>query len=146
MAKENSNFKIDLPIDQLVGGGVMEKLNAEFEKVFENIHDPNMKTDIKRVVTAKFGFTPDQEKEIISLEIDFATKLADVEGLTTKIVTDKDLKTNTIAAQEFMSSQRGQTFIDDNGDLKTDTGEPVDVIEEEMKVKNKIRHLRRGNE
>ena len=141
-----TNFRIELPIDQLVGGGVMEKLNEEFEKVFENIHDPNMKPDIKRSVTATFGFTPDAEKEIIALDINFATKLAPVEGLATKIITDKDLKTNTIAAQEFMSTQRGQTFIDDDGSLKSDTGEPVDVIEKEMEVQNKIQQLRRGNE
>lgn len=143
---DKTKFRIELPIDELVGGGVMEKLNAEFEKVFENIHDPNMKADIKRKVTATFGFTPDAEKEIITLEIDFATKLADVEGLATKIVTDKDLKTNTIAAQEFMSNQRGQTYIDDDGGLKTDTGEPVDVIEREEEKQNNIKQLRRGNE
>lgn len=144
---QKTNFKINIPIDQLVGGGIMEKLNQEFEKVFENIHDPNMKPDIKRKVTAVFGFTPDAEKEIITLEVDFATKLADVEGVSTKIITDKDLKTNTIVAEEFMSNQRGQTFIDDNGGLRTDTGDPVDVIENEMEIHNKVKQLRkRGNE
>lgn len=143
---EKTKFKINLPVDQLVGGGFQEKLQSEIEKVFENIHDPNTKATDKRMVTAKFTLTPDTEREFIQLDMDFTTKLAPVEGLTTKILTDRDLKTNTIGAYEFMSNQRGQTFIDDDGDLKADNGEPVDVIEKEMEKKSNIRRLKRGNE
>lgn len=107
----NTKFKINVPIDQLIGGAIIEKLNQEFEKVFENIHDPNTKTDIKRKVSAIFSFTPDEEKEIIELEVNFQTKLADVEGVTTKLITDKDLRTNTIMAEEFKAGSKGQTYI-----------------------------------
>lgn len=143
---DKTKFKIDLPIDQLVGGGFQEKLQGEFEKVFENIHDPNTKATDKRIVTAKFTLAPDDDREIIQLEMDFTTKLASVEGLSTKVLTDKDLVSNTIGAYEFKSNQRGQTYIDDEGDVRTDRGEPVDVIEKEMDKKNNIRQLKRGNE
>lgn len=143
---DKTTFKVDLPVDQLVGGGFSEKLQGEFEKIFENIHDPNTKATDKRNVTAKFTLTPDEDREIVQLEMDFTTKLAPVEGLSTKILTDKDLVSNTIGAYEFKSNQRGQTYIDDDGDLKTDKGEPVDVIEKEMNQKSKIHQLKRGNE
>lgn len=143
---DKTKFKIDLPVDQLVGGGFQEKLQGEFEKVFENIHDPNTKATDKRIVTAKFTLAPDDDREIIQLEMDFTTKLAPVEGLSTKILTDKDLVSNTIGAYEFKSNQRGQTYIDDDGGVRTDRGEPVDVIEKELDKKNNIRQLKRGNE
>lgn len=143
---DKTKFKINLPVDQLVGGGFQEKLQTEIEKVFENIHDPNTKATDKRIVTAKFTLTPDDEREFVQLDMDFTTKLAPVEGLSTRILTDKDLASNTIGAYEFKSNQRGQTFIDDDGELKADNGEPVDVVEREMERKNNIRRLKRGNE
>lgn len=143
---DKTKFKINLPVDQLVGGGFQEKLQSEIEKVFENIHDPNTKATDKRMVTAKFTLTPDADREFVQLDMDFTTKLAPVEGLSTRILTEKDLSSNTIGAYEFMSNQRGQTFIDDDGDLKADNGEPVDVIEKEMEKKSNIRRLKRGNE
>lgn len=143
---DKTKFKINLPVDQLVGGGFQEKLQTEMEKLFENIHDPNTKAKDKRVLTAKLTLSPDEDREFVQLDMDFTTKLAPVEGLSTRILTEKDLKSNTIGAYEFMSNQRGQTYIDDDGDLKADNGEPVDVIEKEMEKKSNIRRLKRGNE
>lgn len=143
---DKTKFKINLPVDQLVGGGFQEKLQSEIEKVFENIHDPNTKATDKRIVTAKFTLSPDEDREFVQLDMDFTTKLAPVEGLSTRVLTEKDLASNTIGAYEFMSNQRGQTFIDDDGELKADNGEPVDIIEQEMKKKSNIRRLKRGNE
>lgn len=143
---DKTKFKINLPVDQLVGGGFQEKLQSEIEKVFENIHDPNTKATDKRMVTAKFTLSPDEDREFVQLDMDFTTKLAPVEGLSTRVLTEKDLASNTIGAYEFMSNQRGQTFIDDDGELKADNGEPVDVIEKEMEKKSNIRRLKRGNE
>lgn len=143
---DKTKFKINLPVDQLVGGGFQEKLQSEIEKVFENIHDPNTKATDKRMVTAKFTLSPDEDREFVQLDMDFTTKLAPVEGLSTRVLTEKDLASNTIGAYEFMSNQRGQTFIDDDGELKADNGEPVDIIEQEMKKKSNIRRLKRGNE
>lgn len=39
---------IDINILQLAQGAVQEKLDREFEKVFENIQDPNVKATAKR--------------------------------------------------------------------------------------------------
>lgn len=143
---DKTKFKIELPLDQMVGGGFAEKLQSEIEKVFENIHDPNTKAGDKRVVTAKFTFTPDEDREIVQLGMDFTTKLAAVEGLSTKIISEKDLVSNTIGAYEFMSNQRGQTYIDENGEVRTDSGEPVEIVEQNTSRKNNITQLKRGNE
>lgn len=102
---------IDINILQLAQGAVQEKLDREFEKVFENIQDPN--------VTA-------------------TSKLAPTDPVTTTILTGKDLTTNKIEARKLQSGVPGQTYIDEKGDLRTDTGEPVDVIEKETRKKSKV--------
>ena len=52
-------------------------------------------------------------------------------------LSDKDLTTGLIAAKELKSNAPGQTYIDMDGTVKTDVGEPIDVIEkEELKKQN----------
>lgn len=146
MNKDKTKYRINLSVSDIADGGFNEKLQMEFEKVFANIHDMNTKFKDKRIITAKFTFEPDEDREIIKLSMDFVTSLAPIEGLSVKVVTGKDLKTNTIAAHEFMSTQRGQTYFDDDGIVRDDIGQPVDVIEQEMENKNKILELKKGNE
>ena len=146
MSKDKTKYLIDLSVGDIADGGFAEKLNMEFEKVFENIHDPNTSFKDKRTVTAKFVFEPDEDRELIKLSMDFVTAVAPIEGLSTKIVTEKDLKSNTIVANEFKSTKRGQTYFDNDGVLRTDIGEPIDVIEEEVEEQNKILELKKGHE
>lgn len=130
---------IDLPFEQLANGAVQEKLNIELQKIFENIHDGNTKATDKRSVTIKLEFAPDDDREVIKLDSTFTTKLANIEGVGTTILTGKDIASGYIEAKELKSRTKGQTYIDvDEGNYKTDTGEPIDVIEEEMKNKQVI--------
>lgn len=147
---DKTKYQINITIEDLIGGGVQEKINQELEKIFENIHDPNVKADIVRKFTLVITMKPDDNRELIDVDVDFSSKLAPIEGLKTRFITDRDLKSNTIVAQEFKSNQRGQTYVDDNGELRTDTGDPIDVVEREMRekesIQNNIRQLKKGNE
>src|SRR5699024_6253132 len=100
----------------------------ELKKVFDNIHDPNTKATNKRTVTIKLDFVSDENREVVTVESNFSTKLADIMGVSTTVLTDKDLTSGKVAAKELNSGIPGQSFIDDDGEVKTDTGEPVDVI------------------
>lgn len=125
---------IDLQLSELGNGAVQEKLNGELKKVFANIHDPNTAATAKRAVTIKLEFKPDDTRKVISLSSDFTTKLAPVEGVSTTVLTGKDLGSGKIEAHELKSEVPGQTYIDtDTGQAKTDIGQPIDVIEKEEK-------------
>lgn len=125
---------IDLPFAGLANGAVQEKLNGELQKIFNNIHDGNTKATDKRSVTIKLEFIPDDDREVIKLESNFTTKLANVEGIATTVLTGRDIASGHIEAKELKSRVKGQTYIDtDEGTYKTDTGEPIDVVEQEMK-------------
>lgn len=134
---------IDLPLSLLAHGAIQEKLDGELEKVFNNIHDPNTKAEAKRSITIKLEFAPDENRQAIKLNSDFSTKLANVEGVSTTVLTGKDIASGRIEAKELKSNVPGQTYMDiDDLGYKTDTGEPVDVIEQEEH--RKIINLQKG--
>ncbi|MEL3956896.1 replication terminator protein [Caldifermentibacillus hisashii] len=131
-----SNKAIDLQLSQLANGAIQEKLDCELKKVFENIHDPNTKPQDKRTVTIKLEFKPDENRQTIAVTSDFTTKLANVEGVSTTVLTGRDLATGKIAAKELKSNIPGQTYFDDDDEsIKSDVGEPIDVIEREQNRK-----------
>lgn len=129
---------IDINILQLAQGAVQEKLDREFEKVFENIQDPNVNATTKRTITLKIDLVPDDVRQVVKTNVTATSKLAPTDPVTTTILTGKDLTTNKIEARELQSGVPGQTYIDEKGDLRTDTGDPVDVIEKETKKKSKV--------
>lgn|SRR5690625_3642224 len=135
---------IQLPLSKLANGAIQEKLDYELQKIFNNIHDPNTKATNKRTVTIKLDFIPDENRQTVTLESNFSTKLADIQGVATTVLTGKDLDSGYIQAKELKSSIPGQTFFDSDNEIKTDIGEPVDVIEREQKRK-KIIDLQRGS-
>lgn len=129
---------IDINILKLAQGAVQEKLDREFEKVFENIQDPNVNATAKRTITLKIDLVPDDVRQVVKTNVTATSKLAPTDPVTTTILTGKDLTTNKIEARELQSGVPGQTYIDEKGDLRTDTGDPVDVIEKETKKKSKV--------
>ena len=129
---------IDINILQLAQGAVQEKLDQEFEKVFENIQDPNVNATAKRTITLKIDLVPDDVRQVVKTNVTATSKLALTDPVTTTILTGKDLTTNKIEARELQSGVPGQTYIDEKGDLRTDTGEPVDIIEKETRKKSKV--------
>lgn len=129
---------IDINILKLAQGSVQEKLDREFEKVFENIQDPNVKATAKRTITLKIDLVLDDVRQVVKTNVSATSKLAPTDPVTTTILTGKDLTTNKIEARELQSGVPDQTYIDEKGDLRTDTGEPVDVIEKETKKKSKV--------
>lgn len=130
---------IELQLSELSNGAIQDKLDGELKKVFDNIHDPNTAAAAKRSVTIKLEFKPDDARQVISLISDFSTKLAPVEGVATTILTGKDVSSGKVAARELKSNAPGQTYIDtEDGTVKTDVGEPVDVIEKEESKRQQI--------
>ena len=129
---------IDINILQLAQGAVQEKLDREFEKVFENIQDPNVNAIAKRTITLKIDLVPDDVRQVVKTNVTATSKLAPTDPVATTILTGKDLTTNKIEAHELQSGVPGQTYIDEKGDLRTDTGDPVDVIEKETRKKSKV--------
>jgi len=135
---------IDLPFSELAEGAIQEKLDYELKKVFDNIHDPNTKATDKRTITIKLDFVPNENRQTVDVESNFTTKLANPTPVATTVLTGKDLESGRVQAKELQSGIPGQTFFGNDGEILSDVGEPVDVIEKEME-KKKIIDLQRGS-
>lgn len=120
--------QINLPIESLANGAVQEKLNVELEKVFKNIADVNTKSNVKRSVTVKLDFSPNDERDKVDLTVQLKTTLAPVTDVNTLVLTEE--MDGKVYANELKSGAKGQTYIDpDDATLKTDVGEPIEEVE-----------------
>lgn len=122
---------IDLPLSGLANGAVQEKLDMELNKIFENIHDPNTNATDKRAITIKLELVPDENRQTIKVNSNISIKLANIKDVSTTILTGKNIASGRIEARELKSSVPGQTYFDDDLNLRSDVGEPIDVIERE---------------
>lgn len=60
-----------------IGGGVAaEKFERELSEVLANILDVNTDTDVKREITLKFVFKPNEDRERLNISISADSKLA----------------------------------------------------------------------
>jgi len=54
------------------------------------------------------------------------------------------MDTGKVEAKELKSNMPGQTFFDSDNQIKTDIGEPIDVVQKELEQK-KVIDLQRGS-
>lgn len=124
MAKQMINFEIS----KIANGGAQVKLDRALKQVAKNILDPNTEPQKKRSVTLKINITPNKQRDAANITLDIKTTLAPEEGVNTTMLLGRDVK-GQVHVNELKSGVPGQTYIDENGEVRTDTGEPVDEVE-----------------
>ncbi|CAB4211736.1 hypothetical protein UFOVP1419_14 [uncultured Caudovirales phage] len=71
-------------LDTLMGGEIIDRFKYEFQRVIENIADPNT-TLTKRGVTIKLEVKPNKSRTQSDVTVSFATKLAPTEAMDTTV-------------------------------------------------------------
>lgn len=66
----------EITLETLAGGGVVEALAVELDKVLADIQDPNKAPEAKRTITLKIVFAPDEERESVVIAVHPTSKLA----------------------------------------------------------------------
>lgn len=122
---------IKLDLSQVADKGLQEKVDKELEKVLENILDPNTKAEAKRKLTVNLTLSGNAERTIVQADIEVKSTLAPQNGVATTILVGRDYETGKIHANELKSGIPGQTYFDDNGDMRTDTGELIEKVEKQ---------------
>ena len=119
--------KIILDLENMAEGEVLEDINNELEKVAQNILDLNTEAPIKRSLTIKIDYVPNEKRTALETNVQVTSKLAPRKRAETLTVIGRDIDTGFIQMQELQSGAPGQMFIDpDDGKLKTDIGDEVD--------------------
>lgn len=111
-------------LQELAGGAVAERFNREFQKVLNNIADPNTEAKKKRKVQMTVTVTPNEDRTLATITILAKPTLEPAKQIETQLVIGQDASGKAVA-KELMSGIPGQTFIDGDGDVATDTGDKV---------------------
>jgi len=101
-----------MSISNLARGGVVEQLDCEMKKVFENIMDPNTLATKKRKMTITVTFEPNVNRDEAGMQIDTKLLLAPTNSITTQIYMGKDKSGNVVAAEVTKGVLPGQSEID----------------------------------
>lgn len=128
-------------LDQIMGGGLSEQFGKAFDRVIENLADPNTSFKEARKITIELKFTQNEVRDDVSCAVSVKEKLAAQAPMQTAFMVGKNLKTGEMYAEEYgrHNHLKGQTTFDDMN-VDPDTGE---VLEEPPKAVNNVIDLRR---
>ena len=128
----------NVELKELVGGALQEQFGKSFEKVVENLQNPNTPYKNSREITIKLKFTQNEKRDDVKCAVQVSEKLAPQAPMETAFAIGKDLKTGELYAEEYGKQIRGQMSIDDfekeqpqvieGKSVDTETGE---IIEEQ---------------
>ena len=94
-----------LTIENLYGGGVVERLHEELEKVIANICDPNTPAKKKRKVKLEISISPNEMRNMAEVLVTASSVLAPPEAIETSIYIGADPRTGEVAASEITSGE-----------------------------------------
>ena len=115
--------KIDL--GTFANGSLAERFDLELQKALENIADPNTDFKTARKITMEVTLkAADDNRDVISTSVRAKIKLAPARDIETTILMDMDTK-GKIVGSELKSGVKGQTFIDNEGDIANDIGDKI---------------------
>lgn len=120
-------------LQDIVGGQLQEKFERAFEKVIENLQDPNTSFKVKRGIDIKLSFTQNENRDDVSVSVVVSEKLAPQQDMNTKFYIAKDLSTGEVFAEEYGKQIRGQMNLKDITQQEEADQEEIaveDVVEE----------------
>ncbi|HFZ6690620.1 TPA: hypothetical protein ACGPSI_002098 [Streptococcus agalactiae] len=123
---------IGLDLSHIAEGGLQEKLDNELEQVFDNILDLNTEAKAKRKITITLTMSSNEERTVVDTIMEVKSKLAPQNGVATTILVGRDYDTGQAHANELKSTVPGQMYFDENGEILTDIGQPVEGIEQQQ--------------
>lgn len=102
-----------IELRELVGGALQEQFARSFEKVVENLQNPNTPYKNSREITIKLKFTQNERRDDVKCGISVSEKLAPQSPMETGFAIGTDLKTGELYAVEYGKQVMGQMRIED---------------------------------
>ncbi|MHC4864656.1 MAG: hypothetical protein ACYTEX_11255 [Planctomycetota bacterium] len=103
----------EITLTNLGGGAAVEKFQEEFEKVVQNISDPNTDAKAKREVILKVTIQPDSERRLAGMKIEALAKLAPSVAYATRAFIGVDRESGKVSAFEDDPNQMTiEDFVD----------------------------------
>lgn len=125
----------NVELQDLIGGGLQEQFGKSFERVVENLQNPNTPYKNSREINIKLKFTQNERRDDVKCEIQVTEKLAPQAPMQTAFAVGKDLKTGEIYAEEYGKQIKGQMHLSDiQKPFDEETGEILDEQPQVSKV------------
>lgn len=131
-------------LEQFANGALQEKFDMAFQRVIENMQDPNTPYKNKRVISIKIALTQNENRDDSAVEVSVETKLAPVMPIATRMSIGKDLRTGEIYAEEYGKQIKGQMSLSDMEESAPLTAVGEDVVDTDTgEVVGKVTDFRR---
>lgn len=131
-------------LEQFANGALQEKFDMAFQRVIENMQDPNTPYKNKRVISIKIALTQNENRDDSAVEVSVETKLAPVMPIATRMSIGKDLRTGEIYAEEYGKQIKGQMSFSDMEEAAPLTAVGEDVVDTDTgEVVGKVTDFRR---
>ena len=124
-----------IELKELVGGALQEQFGKSFEKVIENLQNPNTPYKNSREIIIKLKFTQNEKRDDVKCGILVSEKLAAQAPLETSFAIGTDLKSGELYAEEYGKQVKGQTTFDDmKVEVNPETGEVIGMQTQKAEV------------
>ena len=117
----------NVELKELIGGALQEQFGKSFEKIVENLQNPNTPYKNSREITIKLKFTQNEKRDDVKCAVQVSEKLAPQAPMETSFAIGKDLKTGELYAEEYGKQIKGQMHIDDIQKAEVIDGKQVDT-------------------
>lgn len=104
--------KLMVNLNTFAKGALYEQFNEEYEKILNNIDDPNTDAPKARKLTVTVTFKPNNKRNGANVSISTKSSLVPVMPIETSIIIDKDLRTGKVLAAEYSSQIAGQVEME----------------------------------
>lgn len=112
-----------ISMKEIANGTLQEQFNKSFERVFENLMDPNTSFKAPRKITIVMKFTQTEERDNVFCDISVTEKLASQLQTQTVFSVRKDLLTGKTYAEEY---GKQISFDVETGEVFEDNAEKID--------------------
>lgn len=117
-----------IKIEELAGGQLQEQFQKSFDKVLENLQNPNTSFKNSREINIKLKFTQNENRDDVHVSVLCTEKLAPQIPMQTAFNIGKDLRTGEMYCEEYGKQIRGQMSFKDLAEPETtENAEEVDT-------------------
>lgn len=88
-------------LNQIFGGGLQEQFDKAFDRVVQNLADPNTSFKEARKIIIELKFTQNEARDDVSCTMDVKEKLAAQAPMQTAFAVGKNLKTGEMYVEEY---------------------------------------------
>jgi uncharacterized protein YuzE len=120
----SNSIQNKLNLAEMAQGAFMEQFHRELNQVLANIADPNTDPKKARKITLTMTLKPDENREVVTVETQSKSTLVPPKPLGTTIIIDRDNDGSVVGA-ELKSGQKGQMYMDQEGEVRDDRGNKV---------------------